>query len=96
MQTRPAINILLRLVIIAVAAFGIWEFRDLIWKEMHNLDRPLNPFTLCGGIFGPAFAVAAIALAAANKYLLVAALSSVMALVTLAAPLVYFILNFAK
>ena len=96
MQTRPAINILLRLIIIAVAGFGMWEFRDLIWMAMHDLERPFDLFTLAGGVFGPAFAIAAIALAAANKHLPLAALSSVIAIVVFVTPLVFFIFTFAK
>ena len=93
---KRATNILLRLVITAIAGFAMWEFRDLIWLEMHHLDRPFNPPTLAEGIFGPAFAIAAIALAAANKYLPLAALSSVISVVIFVAPLVFFILTFAK
>lgn len=96
MQTRPAINILLRLIIIAVAGFGMWEFSDLILMEMHHLARPFNLFTLAGGVFGPGFAIAAIVLAAANKHLPLAAPSSVLAIVILVTPLVVFIFSFAK
>lgn len=97
-RCRPnrAINILLRLIIIAVAGFGMWEFSDLILMEMHHLARPFNLFTLAGGVFGPGFAIAAIVLAAANKHLPLAALSSVLAIVILVTPLVVFIFSFAK
>ena len=40
---KRATNILLRLVIIAIAGLAMWEFLDLIWLEMHHLDRPFNP-----------------------------------------------------
>jgi hypothetical protein len=60
MQTRPAINILLRLIIIAVAGFALWEFSDLIWME-------ITLFMLTGGMFGPGFAIAAIVLAAVKQ-----------------------------
>jgi hypothetical protein len=87
----------LRLIIIAVAGFGMWEFSDLILMEMHDLARPFNLFTLAGGVFGPGFAIAAIVLAAANKHLPLAALSSsVLAIVILVTPLAVFIFSFAK
>lgn len=84
------------IIIIAVAGFGMWEFSDLILMEMHHLARPFNLFTLAGGVFGPGFAIAAIVLAAANKHLPLAALSSVLAIVILVTPLVVFIFSFAK
>ena len=97
-RCRPdrAINILLRLIIIAVAGFGMWEFSDLILMKMHHLARPFNLFTLAGGVFGPGFAIAAIVLAAANKHLPLAALSSVLAIIILVTPLVVFIFSFAE
>jgi hypothetical protein len=63
---------------------------------LHHLARPVNLFTLAGGVFGPGFAIAAIVLAAANKHLPLAALSSVLAIVILVTPLVVFIFSFAK
>jgi hypothetical protein len=65
--------------------------------EMQNLaHRPFNPFTLGAGLLAPAFAIAAIFLAAANKYLLLAALCSLISLGIFVTLLVVFIFTFAK
>jgi hypothetical protein len=82
--------ILLRLAVIAYAGFWLWTFHLLFWFALHRLGtnvigvfipsgtnvRPIALFTiLIGGIIGPGFAVAAIMLAAANKYLVLALLA---------------------
>jgi hypothetical protein len=91
-RLRSAINILFRLVIIAIAGIWLWIFSDLIWFYLHRVVPevidvftpggrkvgPINLFTLFGGgVVGPGLALAAIVLAAANKYLALAALSAV-------------------
>jgi hypothetical protein len=96
MQIRRAINILLRFVIIAVAGVGLLEFSDLIWMELYRLTHPFNLFTLAAGIFGPASAIAAIALATVNKSLPLAAIFAVSSVVIFVMPLVVFIFRFAK
>lgn len=85
-----AINILFRLAIIGYLAFGLWTFSDVIRFYLHQLVlhivdvfapgamklRPIALFTVFGGsLVGPGNALAAIVLAAANKYLVLAALS---------------------
>ena len=91
-RLRPAINILFRLVIIIIVGIHLWVFSDLIWNCLHRLvpqviagftpggrkAEPIVVFALFGGgIVGPGLALAAILLAAANKYLALAAFSAV-------------------
>jgi hypothetical protein len=73
---RLAINILLRLVIVYIAGGSLLIFYFLIW--FYDFVRPtIDLFTLLGGVLAPAFALVAIVLAVANKYLLLAALFAV-------------------
>ncbi len=95
MRSRQTINIYY-IPACALAGFVIWEFRDLISTEIRRLDHPFNLFTLAEGVFGPAFAIAAISLAAANKHLLAAVLFAAAAIVTCVTPLVVFIYGFAR
>jgi len=95
MRTRPT-NYLLRLFIIAAAGYGLLDFSDLILIELRNLVRPFKLYTLAAGIVGPALAIAAIGLAAANRYLWFAALSALVSLVIFATPVVVFIFGLAK
>lgn len=89
-RLRAAINILFRLAIIGYLGFGLWTFSDIIWFYLHQLVlhiidvfapgatklRPIALFTILGGsLVGPGHALAAIVLAAANKYLALAVLS---------------------
>src|SRR5262249_37802279 len=92
-RLRLAINILFRLAIIAFVSLLLWTTSDIIWFWLHRLVRiaegrdvftlglskivPLDLFTLFGGVLLPGFALAGIVLAAANKYLALAALSAV-------------------
>jgi hypothetical protein len=91
-RLRSAMKILFRLVIIAYVGTQLWIFSDLIWFYLHRLvpevidvltpgGRKVEPIELFalfgGGVVGPGLALAAILLAAANKYLALAALSAV-------------------
>ena len=92
-RLRLAINTLFRLAIIAFVGLLLWTTSGIIWFWLHRLVRiaegrdvftlgwrkivPLDLFMLFGGVLLPGFALAAIVLAAANKYLTLAALSAV-------------------
>ncbi|HEY1475746.1 MAG TPA: hypothetical protein VGF53_16845 [Pseudolabrys sp.] len=92
-RLRSAINILFRLAIIAFVGLLLWTTSDIIWFWLHRLVRiaegrevftlgwrkivPLDLFTLFGGVLLPGSALAAIVLAAANKYLALAVLSAI-------------------
>jgi hypothetical protein len=92
---RRAINILVRFVIIGSGVLVFLEFSELIWLELNNLKLSFSLFALVAGIVGPAIAIAAMVLAAMNKYLPLAALFAVSALVIFLTPLVVFF-GFAK
>jgi hypothetical protein len=94
-------NILLRLIITAVAGFAIWQFSDGFSLAMETLAEPRDTqwfnvlSALAEGVLGPGLAAAAIVLATADKRLLLAALLSGAALVVYAAPLVAFMVAIA-
>src|SRR5664279_4440407 len=73
-------NILLRLIIVAIAGYAIWQFSDSFSLAVSTLAKPaearwFNVLTaLDEGVVGPALAVAAVALAIANKRLRLAAI----------------------
>jgi hypothetical protein len=92
---RRAINILVRFVIIGSSVLVFLEFSELIWLELNHLNRHFSLFTVVAGIFGPALAIAAMVLAAVNRYLPLAALFAVSALAIFITPLVVFF-GFAK
>lgn len=78
-RLRAALNILFRLLIIAFVGENLWTFAFLIWFWLPRLAHPFDGmivFALFGGVIAPGFALVAIVLAAANKYLLLAALSA--------------------
>jgi len=86
-------NILLRLLIIAVLGFVIWQFSDLYRLDMEILRtgdaRWFNIlFALSESVAAPLLAIAAIVLAAANKRLLYVTIAAALAIF-------FFILPFA-
>ena len=90
-KDRPK-NILLRLIIIAIGGFVFLE-SGVIWTELHQLVRSLSLFALTASVLGPALAIAAIVLAIANKYLLLATICAISSLLIFATPLVVFMLG---
>jgi len=94
---RRLMNIILRLVIILIAGYAIWEFSDTFSLAMSTLAKPgesrcFNVLTsLHHLVLGPALAVTAIALAIANKRLLLAAILEGIALALYYIPLMIFI-----
>jgi hypothetical protein len=86
----------LRIVIIIVAGFSIWEFLDGFWLAWETLGEPTEArwfnvlSALCEGVFGPVLALSAIALAATNQRLLLAVILAILAAVTYVAPLAAF------
>ena len=94
-------NILLRLIIIMIAGFAIWQFSDAFSLAMETLAKPRDaPWfnvlsALAEGALGPVLALAAIVLAAGNKRLLLAAMIAGLALVIYVMPIVAFIIGIA-
>jgi len=94
-------NILLRLIIVAIAGYAIWQFSDSFSLAVSTLAKPaearwFNVLTaLDEGVVGPALAVAvaAVALAIANKRLRLAAILAGMALIFYFVPLVAFFIG---
>jgi hypothetical protein len=101
MRLSDAMNILLRLTIIVIAGFAIWQFSDAFSLAMETLAKPREALwfnvlsALAEGVLGPGLAIAAIALAAANKRLLLAAIIAGLALVIYVMPIVAFIIGIA-
>src|SRR5688572_21779798 len=95
---RP-LNIIIRLVIILIAGYAIWTFSDTFSLAMGTLAKPGESrwFDVLSAlhhlVLGPALAVAAIALAIANKRLLLAAILEGIALVVYAIPLIAFMIG---
>ena len=92
-------NILLRLIIVAISGYAIWQFSDNFSLAVSTLAKPaeagwFNVLTaLDEGVVGPALAVAAVALAIANKRLRLAAILAGMALIFYFVPLVAFFIG---
>jgi hypothetical protein len=89
----------LRIAIILVAAFSIWEFSDallLAWQTLvdPNEERWFDVLSaLCEGVLGPALALSAIALSATNQRLVLAAILAILGAVIYVAPLAAFFIG---
>ena len=89
----------LRIAIVNVAVFSIWQFSDgflLAWETLAapNQARWFNVLSaLSTGVLGPVLALSAIALSATNRRLLHATILAILAAVIYAAPLVAFIIG---
>jgi hypothetical protein len=89
----------LRIVIIIVAGFSIWEFSDAFLLAWETLAEPPEArwfdvlSALCEGVIGPVLALSAIALSVTNRRLLLAAILAVLAAVTYVAPLAAFFIG---
>ena len=81
-NSKP-INILLRIAIILIAGFPIWQFSEEVrWFNLLS--------AVAEGVVGPGLALTAIALAVVNKHLLIAVVIAASALVIYAMPLIAF------
>jgi hypothetical protein len=86
----------LRIVIIIVAGFSIWEFSDGLLLAWETLAEPTEArwfdvlSALCEGVLGPVLALSAIALSVANQRLLLAAILAILAAVMYIAPFAAF------
>jgi hypothetical protein len=73
----------LRIVIIIVAVFLIWQFSDAFLLAWETLAEPTEArcfdllSALCEGVFGPVLALSAIALSATNQRLLLATILAI-------------------
>ena len=87
----------LRIVIIVVAAFSIWQFSDgflLAWETLAEPTeaRWFNVLSALGeGLLGPVLAVAAIALSATNRRLFLVAILAILAAVIYAPFAAFFV-----
>jgi hypothetical protein len=94
-------NILLRLTIIVISGFAIWQFSEACSLAMETLAKPREArwfdvlSALAEGALGQGLAIAAIALAAANKRLVLAAIIAGLALVIYVMPIAAFIIGVA-
>ena len=92
-------NCVLRIVIIIVSGFLIWQFSDgflLAWETIAEPTeaRWFNVLSaLCEGVLGPALALSAIALSATNQRLLLATTLAIMAALIYIAPLAAFFIG---
>jgi hypothetical protein len=90
-------NIIIRLAIILIAGYALWEFSDTFSLALAILAKPQESrwFNVLSAlhelVLGPALAVAAMALAIANKRLLLAAILEGTALVVYFIPLIVFL-----
>jgi hypothetical protein len=86
----------LRILIITVAGFSIWEFSDGFWLAWETLAEPTEAqwfnvlSALCEGVLGPVLALSAIALSVTNQRLLLATIVAILAAVTYVAPFAAF------
>ena len=94
----PKSTLGLRIVIIILAVFLIWQFSEgflLAWK---TLAEPTEArwfdvlSALCEGVFGPVLALSAIALSVTNQRLLLAAILVILAAVMYVAPVAAFLI----
>jgi hypothetical protein len=89
-------NSVLRIVIIVVAGFSIWQFSDGFLLAWETLAEPTEArwfnvlSALCEGVLGPVLALSAIALSATNQRLLLATILAILAAVIYVAPLAAF------
>ena len=86
----------LRIVIIVVAGFSIWQFSDGVLSARETLAEPtearwFNVLSALGqGVLGPVLALTAIALSVTNQRLLLAAILAILAAVIYVAPFAAF------
>lgn len=91
-----AASSVLRIVIIAVAGFSIWQFSDgflLAWETLADPTEAqwFNVLSALGeGLLGPVLADSAIALAVTNRRLFLAAILAILAAVVYVAPFAAF------
>ena len=89
----------LRIVIIITASFLVWQFSDGFLLAWETLAQPTEArwfdvlSALCEGVLGPVLALSVIALSATNQRLLLAAILTILAAVTYAAPLAAFFIE---
>jgi hypothetical protein len=89
----------LRIVIIILAGFLIWQFSDgyrLAWEALAEPTdaRWFNVLSaLCEGVLGPVLALSAIALSVTNRRLLLATILAILAGVIYVAPLAAFFIG---
>jgi hypothetical protein len=89
----------LRIVIIILAGFLIWQFSDgyrLAWETLAERTdaRWFNVLSaLCEGVLGPVLALSAIALSVTNRRLLLATILAILAGVIYVAPLAAFFIG---
>jgi len=87
---------LLRIIIIFVAGFTIWQFSDGFLLAWETLAEPMEAqwfnvlSALCEGVLGPVLALSAIALSATNERLVLAAVLASLAAVIYVAPIAAF------
>jgi hypothetical protein len=87
---------LLRIIIIFVAGFSIWQFSDGFLLAWETLAEPMEAqwfnvlSALCEGVLGPVLAFSAIALSATNERLVLAAVLASLAAVIYVAPIAAF------
>jgi hypothetical protein len=90
---------ILRIVIIILAGFLIWQFSDghrLAWETLAEPTeaRWFNVLSaLCEGVLGPVLALSAIALSVTNRRLLLATILAILAAVIYVAPLAAFFIG---
>jgi hypothetical protein len=95
-QWPSSARVALRIIIIIVAGFSIWEFSDGFLLAWETLAEPSESqwfnvlSALCEGVLGPALALSAIALSVTNQRLLMAAILAMLAAVTYVAPFAAF------
>jgi hypothetical protein len=89
----------LRIVIIITASFLVWQFSDGFLLAWETLAQPTEArwfdvlSALCEGVLGPVLTLSVIALSATNQRLLLAAILTILAAVTYAAPLAAFFIG---
>ena len=89
----------LRIVIIVVAGFLIWQFSDGFLLALETLAEPAEAqwfnvlSALCEGVLGPTLALSAVALSLTNPRLLLATVLAILAAVIYVAPLAAFFIG---
>ena len=89
----------LRIVIIVVAGFLIWQFSDGFLLALETLAEPAEAqwfnvlSALCEGVLGPTLALSAVALSLTNQRLLLATVLAILAAVIYVAPLAAFFIG---
>ena len=89
----------LRIAIITLAIFLIWQFSDGFLLQWETLAEPTEArwfdvlSALCEGLLGPVLALSAIALSATNQRLLLATILAILAAVIYVAPLAAFFIG---